>query len=37
MLLAMIAEGGKEERNVRINMNHCTISGNAKVLNDMVV
>ncbi len=37
VLLAIIAEGIKEERNVKINMNHCTISGNAKVLNDIAV
>lgn len=37
VLSSIIAEGGKEERHVEININNSTISGNAKVLNDMFV
>lgn len=37
VLSSIIAEGGKEERHVKININNSTISGNAKILNDMFV
>lgn len=37
VLSAIIAEGGMEGKSVKIHLNNCTISGNAKVLNDMVV
>lgn len=37
VLSAVIAEGGMEGKSVKIHLNNCTISGNAKVLNDMVV
>lgn len=35
VLSSIIAEHGKEERHVKININNSTISGNAKILNDM--
>lgn len=37
VLSSIIAEGGKAERHVKININNSTISGNASVLNDMFV
>lgn len=37
VLSSIIAEGGKEERHVKINISNSTISGNAKILNDMYV
>lgn len=37
VLSSIIAEGGKEDRHVKININNSTISGNAKILNDMFV
>lgn len=37
VLSSIIAEAGKEERQVKININNSTISGNAKVLSDMFI
>lgn len=37
VLGAIISEAGKEERNIKIDINNSTISGNAKILNDMNV
>lgn len=37
VLGTIISEAGKEERNIKIDINNSTISGNAKILNDMNV
>ena len=37
VLSTIIAENGKEERHVKINISNSTISGNAKILNDIVL